>query len=91
MTSNQMEVIIGQYEGIPDIDFSFRTTAWDGDVRTWGSAIQESYIGGKFLASGNGYPDRIYRIHLNNSNPVYRNTSHIAPNAAILRYWRRFQ
>ena len=89
--ANLTEVIIGQYEGIPDIDFSFRTTAWDGDVRTWGSAIQESYIGGKFLASGNGYPDRIYRIHLNNSNPVYRNTSHIAPNAAILRYWRRFQ
>jgi len=89
--ANITDVIIGQAEGIPDIDLSFRTTAWGGDVRTWGSAIQETYIGGNFVPGGNDYPDRIYRIHLNNSNPVYRNTLHIAPNVATLCYWRRFQ
>ena len=93
MTSNQMDVIIGQSEALPNIQAYIRA------VYTW-YPDQKSGAFSTALASETGFKNNAtksdaapYNLYFKASdhNPIYGRANNVRPCAVSIRYWKRRQ
>ena len=100
ITSNQMEVIIGQAESIPDFRaiFSLGNTGLNSSVVGFcaGSGAARSLDTGEASVTVQAKTTlktayRAWDIRPSYQNSIYKDNAHVQSNSIVLNYWRRLQ
>jgi len=93
ITSNQMEVIIAEAEGLPEIKAYWAVgIGFQNAVAGYAATLHDETLAGTAsLSTSAKSKTRGFDFSAHSYNPIYGNCSHVRPIAMGITYWRRFQ